>query len=106
MGKIAQSPIKRFPGSITIPDFLTVPQAQAWEECLRKSGEERAKIGQVEYIALWIPGVTAVVEEWNIEKFSHDPFQTTPRGPVIELISWIIGLMTELYYEAEEIPNG
>lgn len=29
-----ESPVQRWPGTVTLPDYLTFPQAIAWEECL------------------------------------------------------------------------
>jgi hypothetical protein len=108
MSKTITSPVKRFPGTITIPDFLTVPQARAWEKSLKEADalRETIEVSDVAYIEAWIPGISAVVSEWNLENFSIDPFQTTPRVAVLNLFTLIIGEVNKLYWDDSEIPNG
>jgi len=109
MGKTIISPVDRFPGAITIPDWLTIPQAQAWETALREVETMRkgdANLADVEYLVAWWSGISAVVEAWDLQGFSHDPLQTTPRGAVIQLFGWIIDAITGLYMDASDIPNG
>lgn len=102
------SPVKRFPGTVDLPEYLTIPQAVAWEQStkqasmLRKGGEAT----DAEYIGAWVPGLLAVVQAWGLEGFSPDPFQSTPRKAVIDLLSWLITEITKLYEDAEEVPNA
>jgi hypothetical protein len=107
MSKTITSPVKRFPGTVTLPDFLTFPQAIAWEEA--QADSEALRDGKTVFakrMQALVPGFMAVVQEWNLENFSLEPFQSTPRGAVIELCAWLIGEVTKLYDEAEEIPNA
>jgi hypothetical protein len=106
MSKVITSPVQRFPGTVTLPDFLTFPQAIAWEEASREA-EALKKDGAVaaRSIQAWTKGITAVVQEWNLTGFSVEPFQSTPRAEVVRLCSWLIDEITRLYEDTDAIPN-
>lgn len=109
MTRVISSPTKRFPGTITLPDFLTIPQARAWEECLdgaRALRDRGISYTSVEYIAVWEPGLREVVQAWDVEGFSHDPLQTTPRGAVLDLIVMVVNEITGMYQGEVDDPNG
>jgi len=125
MSKVLTSPVKKWPGTITIPDYLTIPQAMAWEEAFDnarsllpecepfKTGE-KLTVKQIETIndqtsSKWanaiLPGILACVESWNLEGFDPNKFPATPKTSRVILITWILGEITKLYNEAEEVPN-
>lgn len=104
---VITSPIKRFPGTVTIPAYLTFPQATAWEKAGQAAQALKDAPGSTdaEYLGAWLPGIMAVVEAWNLEGFDPASPPSTPRMSVIRLITWLIGAITELYQDAEEVPN-
>lgn len=104
--KTITSPVKRFPGTVTLPDYLNVPQATAWEKAQAAAEAiDREASTNAEYIAAWVGGITAVVQVWNLDGFTADPFQTTPRLAVIELMAWLIREITRLYVDDDD-PNA
>jgi len=111
MSKVIESPVKRWPGTVTLSDPLTFPQALAVEDALdaaKELGEEASQRRQNYTI---LPGLLACVEEWHIEgkgfpkSPSAETFPSTPATPVAELIAWLIEEIIGLYYEAEPDPN-
>lgn len=116
--KVLTSPVKKWPGTITIPDYLTIPQAMAWEEAINNAssilpektesnlGERVNKSFTSEWASLIIPGIKSCVLEWNLENFDPDNFPATPKLSRIQLLSWIMSEITNLYKEADEIPNA
>lgn len=126
MSKVLESPVKRWPGTITIPDFLTIPQAIAWEEAIGNANEilpeaepfvkdEKLTTSQINRIsASWstkwtslvLPGIMACVESWNLEGLDHNNFPATPPLSRVKLVAWIVNEIKKLYDEAEEIPNA
>lgn len=123
------SPVKRFPGTVTLPDYLTFPQAITWEKAIdeanalrdpvldNEGNPARDKNGRVirvtksgvteaEYLNVWTPALLSVVQAWSLDGFSVEPFQATPRAALISLFSWLIGEITALYDDSEDIPNA
>jgi hypothetical protein len=131
MSKILESPVKRWPGTVTIPDYLTIPQAIEWEDALSNAKKllpdvefdfkddgsidtSKMKPEYLEFISIAnslkyaneiLPGIKACVLEWNLENFDSENFPATPRQARVDLISWLIVEITKLYKEADEIPN-
>ena len=125
MSKILTSPVKKWPGTITLPDFLTIGQAMKWEEALSKSRdilpecepfekdkpltENQAKRidkqTTAEALNLILPGILACVESWNLEGLDPNKFPATPLLSRAILVSWIVDEITKLYNEENEVPN-
>jgi len=110
MSKTIESPVERFPGTVTLSDPLTFPQALAMEDALEAAKElGETSVRRQNYTVL--PGLIACVEEWNIdaEGFPANPtadtFPSTPATPAAQLIAWLIEEIILLYYEAEPDPN-
>lgn len=126
-----QSPVKRWPGTVTIPEYLTIPQAMAFEDAINNAkdllpevtpviiGEdnkfpeltkEQKEYVDVKLSSSWanavLPGILACVNEWNLEGLDKDNFPATPKVSRIELLSWLMGEISKLYNEADEIPNA
>jgi len=112
MSKRITSPIKRWAGSVTIADPLTLPQAEAFEACL-----ELQKIdGENKFVFLTVkdkqrlPGVLACVEKWELENFPNDvtldTFPFSPRGASHKLIEWIYDEIFNIYIGELEVPNA
>jgi malate synthase len=92
---------------VTIPDYLTIPQARAFENSQAEAASiDRGKATGLDYIVAWLPGIQACVIEWGLDGFCPDPFQTTPRAAVNLLVSWLIDEIVILYGDATTIPNG
>jgi len=132
MSKVLTSPVKLWPGTITLPDFLTIPQAMKWEECLENATKLLPEIefkfkedgsldlskltpehlkyfnvaNSVQYANEVLPGIKACVLEWNLENFDVNNFPATPRKSREDLVKWLISEITKLYKEADEIPNA
>jgi len=107
MSKTITSPVEKFPGTVIIPNHLTMPQALAYERAVRDGSalilEEST---QSDYDALMVNAVCEIVEEWNLDDFdqlSPDTFPFTPRLASAELIAWLFGEITELYNP--EVPE-
>lgn len=105
--KTITSPVKRFPGTVAVPDALTFPQAIAWEKAGKAATALKAspEATDAEYLGAWMPGITACVEAWSLEGFDPANPPSTPRLSIIRLITWLIGAITELYQDADEVPN-
>jgi hypothetical protein len=105
--KTITSPVKRFPGTVTIPDALTFPQAIAWEKAGIAASALKAnpEATDAEYWQAWMPGITAVVETWNLTGFDPQKPPATPRLSIAQLVSWLVGEISTLYTEADEVPN-
>ena len=108
MSKVITSPVKRYSGTVVLSDPLTFPQAFAWEDSLAAVGEakETGSMARIRYALL--PGILACVEAWHLDKFPEQPaldnFPSTPRASVASLIDWLVGEITALYQEADEVP--
>jgi hypothetical protein len=107
MSKIVASPVKRFPGTVTLADPLTYPQAIAWGEALDAARQEQSR-ARINYALL--PGILACVEEWRLGNIPANPTpETFPSTPLIssaQLLSWLIEEISKLFAEAEDIPNA
>lgn len=130
--KVLESPVKLWPGTITLPDFLTLPQAIEWEDALNDAEDlipeidfEKDENGKLitknmskkdlrvltmrnksKYANALIPGIKACVIEWNLQGFDPNNWPATPRQSRIDLVNWIVSNIAELYKEASEIPNA
>ncbi len=126
MSKVIQSPVKRWPGMVTLHDPLSYPQLIAWEDAINAADkseladEARAKnpdgkltlgaIGARPRLAQTVlPGILACVEKWELQSFPEivtlDTFPSTPRMPALMLISWLMAEINKLYDDAGEVPN-
>jgi hypothetical protein len=110
MSKIITSPVKRWSGSVTLYDPLTIPQAMAFEDALDLARAEenkdftRAKIAQ-----LLLPGICACVEKWELDGLGIVTPENYPASPKLSsamLLSWLMGEITTLFKEADEVPNA
>jgi hypothetical protein len=109
MPKTITSPIKRFPGSVTLFDPMTLPQAEAINEARRYFFDNKKEQGQ--YVSNLdldkprIPAILACVEKWELENFIPDPFPMSPQAARHKLINWLWDEIVKIYDEEEEIPN-
>lgn len=109
-----ESPVKKFPGHVIMPDFLTMPQVRAFEDCLDGIGkldygnEDRIWVSVVSEKRL--PVILDCVKEWHIEGVPEKPdlgsFPMTPAVAANEFVGWLFGLIRELWIGEEESPNA
>jgi len=107
MAKIITSPTEKWPGTVTLSDPLSFPQALAFQDALeeaRKLGDN-ASAQQVNYLLL--PGIIACVEKWGLDGIGTPTPETFPATPALssaKLIGWLVGEISQLYQEANEVP--
>lgn len=107
MSKVLQSPSKRWPGTITISDPLTMPQYLAWLDCNERAAGEsiHRKPGA------FLPGVLACVEKWELgggfpTSPTPDTFPASPAVAVVRLMSLLVGEIWGIVNAEDEPPNG
>lgn len=108
MSKVITSPIKRWAGTVTIADPLTISQARAIESAFGKPPlieEEGQRVWLSVIDEARLPAISACVESWNLENFNPDPFPASPRGDSHKLIAWLFGELALVYQGESEIPN-
>jgi len=108
MSKRIDSPVKRFPGSVTLHDPLTYPQVIAFQDATAAAGA----MGETTWMKLrlaLLPGILACVENWEVEGVPEAPtidnFPATPLVSSGELVNWLQEEITGLLIEAETVPN-
>ena len=110
MPKIITSPVKKWPGSVTISDPLTISQAMAFEEAISASKESGdPNFTSAAYCKILLPGIFACVEKWELaglEGITLDNFPGTPKIASASLIVWLTTEISKLYREADEVPNA
>lgn len=126
MGKVIESPVKHYPGTVTIASPLNFGQWMAWTaarqdvtlEASRGKDEEAGEsepitygdMGFVDaYAVATIPGVLACVEEWHLDNFptevTAETFPATPRGATGLLIVWLAREIDAVAFDDGESPN-
>ena len=110
MSKVITSPVKRWPGTVTLYEPLSYPQVLALEEVYRAREKlpEDATINQAR--ALFVPAIIKCVESWQLEgNFPQNPtldtFPASPKVAAAELLTWLINEVAELFMDADAIPN-
>jgi hypothetical protein len=100
MGKQYDSPVKRYPGYIIMPEYFNWAQMIAWDECVTKA---RTAEGTLSKMAAQADGVLLMVEEWHITGIAEKPtaLPASPVRPAAELMGWIIGIINGMIMEAE-----
>lgn len=110
MSKVITSQIKRYQGSVTIADPLTLPQAQLIEAGMRPTeGEEGERIWLSTIDEKKLPAVLACVEKWELtnipEGVTLQTFPASPRSASHKLIDWIFNEIFAVYIGESEVPN-
>lgn len=107
MSKVIESPVKRFPGRVTLSDPLTMPQYMAWVDAAQAAElvDHPAK-KQVAYL----PGVLACVEKWELtgipEKPTVDTFPASPAQSSVKLVFVLVNAIWEIVNAEDEVPNA
>ena len=108
MSKIITSPVKRFPGTVTLQDPLYYPQVIAFQRAVDAAQALPAGSYQIEYDRAVLPGLLAAVEEWNITGVDKHPTPDTfPVSPIKAAHALHAWLMQEvgILFAGDEIPN-
>jgi len=105
MSKTIKSPVDEFPGKITLPDFLTMPQVLLYERGISESLvliEQEANPSEIDSVIL--PAICEIVEEWDIggdywpdEAIGPGNFPGSPRIPSSNFLGWVMQEVREIY---------
>jgi hypothetical protein len=108
MSKVITSPIKRWAGTVTLADPLTLAQADTFQDSMDLP-EDEAKPQKylIELDKIRVPGIMACVEKWDLQNFAlidgGIPF--SPRLDSHKLIAWIHNEIRAVYLGELEVPN-
>lgn len=112
MSKIIVSPVKRWPGSVTLSDPLTYPQLIAYQLAQVDAQAIIERKGRrSEYYHCLLRGFFACVERWELsgkgwpDTVTADNIPSTPIAASEKLIEWLLGEVTVLLIEADSGPN-
>ena len=111
MSRVITSPVKKFPGTVRLQDPLYYPQMIAMRNALSAAQSLGGDAAKIDYNRAVLPGIIAVVEEWNLSGVSKSPtpdtFPLTPVKSADALAAWLIGEVVKLYLEEDEaVPNA
>ena len=111
MSKIVTSPSQRWPGTVTLSDPLTLPQAEAIGEGLRIFRDFEDK--NIPYLTIdkaHLIGILPCVEKWDLQNFPEtvtlDTFPMSPQGERRKLVDWLWNeVYSKIYIGETDIPN-
>lgn len=109
MPKILTSPVKRFPGTVTLPDSFTYPQRIAWEQALARAGAiEHVKTEQLYSV---LSGIIACVDKWDVsgvpERPTPDTFPSSPVVSATKLLKWLFDEIGAAFFQEDvDDPNA
>ena len=114
---ILDSPVKRWPGKIHLPDYLNFRLEAEWERAIEDIGKEAdgadnsvlsvsARPAQAMII---LPVVLSIVQKWELgggfpQYPTIDDFPATPKQSSALLLAFVIGEINKLYEEAQDVP--
>jgi hypothetical protein len=104
MGKTIKSPVKKWPGTVTLYDPLSLPQVVALEDAFAQVKKLGQKISLSKQHKELLPAIEDCVASWDLEGIKNppSPFPATPRKPANQLLNWLIEEVTALFSEDEE----
>ena len=108
MSKVIESPVKRFPGSVTLKDPLPFPLVVKWEEALAKvkRGDDQAALLQSIESSLY-PLVVEMVEAWDLKNVqtpvTAENFPNAVKGTSAKSTHELVDL---LIVECQAVYNG
>ena len=106
MSKVLTSPVEEYAGTVTIPDRLTAPQYMIYKKTSREVQAAGDDYDELAITAL--PGVLALVEEWNISGLESPAFETFPMTPIVPAVRFLLfiwGEINHLVVPVTEAPN-
>jgi len=107
VSRIISSPVKAWPGSVTIRDPLLWPEFITLHRAILLS--KACEADEAEKATLLLPGLCAMVEEWHLIGLGALTPETWPASPLkdsFELIGWLMAEAGRLMAGAEEVPNA
>lgn len=111
MSKTITSPVKRWSGTVTISDPMTLPQAEAFEAglILPDKIDENGKIFLTALDKPQVPAILACVEKWELADFPNpvavENFPFSPRKDSHDLIEWMFSEIRKIYLGESDVPN-
>lgn len=101
-----------------LPDYLTTPQAVAWEQAIR-AAQAHIEGGSVTFLqagfdaqirADFLPAICAIVAEWRLDNFpaavTPETFPASPAKSAGKLITAIVKAISDLLAEEDDIPKA
>ena len=111
MPKIITSPVTKWPGTVTLPDWLSFQQEAAWEEVIEGlEGEQVLGLAaKAKSALLFVPVITGIVQSWDLGGGfpcppTLDTWPATPKISSALLLAWLIGEISAMHNEATTIP--
>lgn len=96
------SPVARWPGTVSTSDYLTYPQLIEWEKALdeaKRLGEDKSV---AEFYAAFQPIIWKIVKKWDIAGLDDPPaLDDFPGSP--PLMSWLVEVISDLYKKTNDI---
>lgn len=110
MPKIVKCPV--YHGTVTFVDPMLTTHALAWERAL-KEVQNAGDITRTELDRIMLPAIFTNIEAWNVAmpgmvEVDAEHFPASPREKVSELVSWLIGQISQIYTGTAEVddPNA
>ncbi len=102
MPKTITSPVKRFPGTVTLPDSYGFGELIQWEHHMARMGE----LTGAEQVATVAEAILPMVSEWHITGLPEKPeaLPATPRVPIINLVTWLMREIGAVIDGGEDLP--
>lgn len=101
MPRTLESPVARFPGTVTFYDPLTAPMVLAFEQAAAwKSPSESPTLSEAQ--AAMLPYILTCIESFHLDKVPEHPvadknFPFSPRLDTARLIRWLFDSVNEIY---------
>ena len=106
--KIITSTVKKWPGTVTLHDPLTIPQVLTLETAIVAANSLGEGATRTAADAAILPGLLACVERFDLAglpaQIGAETFPGTPRRSSAELIAWLTKEIMRLYAEANDVP--
>jgi hypothetical protein len=114
MGKRIESPVKRYPGHVVIPDYYDFGQLMAWDDGVSRwpeLSENPTFQQQLEVKQAQAASIIPMIEAWHIEGIPEKPtaLPATPIRAAVQLLGWLTGEIGRAILEDETIdptPGG
>lgn len=117
MSRVVDSPFTRWPGSVTLCDYLTLPQIIAWRNAWRhaetfthSNGESQVIDDPLEYRRALLPGALGCFESFALtglpQKLTPDNFPGAPGLEAGELANWLFRIVACEIAGEESIPKN
>jgi hypothetical protein len=108
VSRTISSPVRKWPGTVTLADPLTFPQYLAWKDAIESA--LGIKDDYTRHSAALLPGLCACVETWGLEglgALTPETFPASPRRASDALLTWLVREINRGITEADEPdPNS